>query len=54
MPHQAVAEVVTSVKVVEIGVEFEVAIDQAARGGSFAGSASTDGGVSSAIPPICM
>ena len=41
---------VTSVKVVEIGVEFEVAIDQAARGGSFAGSASTDGGVSSAYP----
>ena len=40
VPHQAVAEVVTSVKVVEIGVEFEVAIDQAARGGSFAGSAS--------------
>jgi hypothetical protein len=35
-------------------VEFEVAIGQAAMGGSFAGSASISGGVSSAIPSICM
>ena len=33
---------------------FEEAIDQAARGGSFAGSASISGGVSSAIPSICI
>ena len=45
---------VMSVKVVEIGVEFEVAIGQAAMGGSLAGSASIRGGVSSAIPSICM
>jgi hypothetical protein len=35
-------------------VEFEVAIGQAAMGGSFAGSASISGGVSSAIASICM
>ena len=45
---------VTSVKVVEIGAEFEVAIGQAASGGSLAGSASISGGVSSAIPSICI
>lgn len=45
---------VTSVKVVEIEVEFRVAIGQAARGGSLPGSASSRGGVSSAIPSICM
>jgi hypothetical protein len=45
---------VTSVKVVEIGLEFEVAIGQAAKGGSLLGSASSGGGVSSAIPSICM
>jgi hypothetical protein len=45
---------VTSVKVVEIGVEFEVAIGQAARGESLLGSASIRGGVSSGIPSICM
>jgi hypothetical protein len=43
-----------SVKVVEIGVEFEVAIGQAAMGGSLAGSVSSRGGVSSAMPSICM
>ena len=43
-----------SVKLVEIGVEFEVAIGQAASGGSFAGSESIIGGVSSAIASICM
>jgi hypothetical protein len=43
-----------SVKVVEIGMEFEVAKGQAAMGGSLAGSASISGGVSSAIPSICM
>jgi hypothetical protein len=37
-----------SVKVVEIGVGFEVAIGQAAIGGSLAGLASINGGVSSA------
>jgi hypothetical protein len=45
---------VTSVKVVEKRVSEEVAIGQAAMGGSFAGSASISGGVSSAIPSICM
>jgi hypothetical protein len=45
---------VTSVKVVEIGVEFEVAIGQAATGGSLSSSASSSRGVSSAIPSICM
>jgi hypothetical protein len=45
---------ITSVKVVEKRVSEEVAIGQAARGGSFAGSASISGGVSSAIPSICM
>ena len=50
----ALRAAVTSVKVVEIGVEFEVAIGQAARGGSLLGSASSGGGVSSAIPSICM
>ena len=45
---------VMSVKVVEIGVEFEVAMGQAARGGSLPGSASSSGDVSSAIPSICM
>ena len=45
---------VMSVKVVEIGVAFEVAIGQAAIGGSLAGSASIRGGVSSAIPSICI
>jgi hypothetical protein len=39
-----------SVKLVEIGVEFEVTIGQATIGGSLAGSASVSGGVSSAIP----
>jgi hypothetical protein len=43
-----------SVKVVEIELAFEVAIGQAARGGSLPGSASSGGGVSSAIPSICM
>ena len=43
-----------SVKVVEIGVEFEVAIGQAAVGGSLAGSVSSRGGVSAAMPSICM
>jgi hypothetical protein len=38
-----------SVKVVEIGVAFEVAVGQAAMGGSLAGSVSSRGGVSSAI-----
>ena len=51
-PPQRIA--VTSVKVVEIGVEFEVAIGHAAKGGSLLGSASSGGGVSSAIPSICM
>ena len=45
---------VTSVKVVEIGVEFEVAIGQAAMGGSLPSSVSSKGGVSSVIPSICM
>ena len=45
---------VTSVKVVEIGVEFEVAIGQAAMGGSLPISVSSRGGVSSAIASICM
>ena len=45
---------VTSVKVVEKRVSEEVAIGQAAMGGSFAGSASMSGGVSSDIPSICM
>jgi hypothetical protein len=35
-------------------VEFEVANGQAAKGGSFAGSTSIIGCVSSAIPSICM
>src|SRR3954451_17657808 len=43
-----------SVKMVEKRLSEEVAIGQAARGGSFAGSASISGGVSSAIPSICM
>jgi hypothetical protein len=46
------AKEVTSVTLV--GVELEVAIGQAAMGGGFAGSASISGGVSSAIPSICM
>jgi len=45
---------VTSVKVVEIGVELEVAIGQAAMGGSLPISVSSRGGVSSAIASICM
>ena len=45
---------VVSVKVVEIGVEFGMAIGQAARGGSLSGSASSSGGVSLAIPSICI
>ena len=45
---------VTSVKVVEKRVSEEVAIAQAAMGGSLAGSASISGGVSSAMPSICM
>jgi hypothetical protein len=45
---------VMSVKVVEIGVEFEVAIGQAAMGGSLPSSVSSKGGVSSVIPSICM
>jgi hypothetical protein len=45
---------VTSVKVVEKRVSEEVAKGQAAMGGSFAGSTSISGGVSSAIPSICM
>jgi hypothetical protein len=45
---------ITSVKVVEKRASEEVAIGQAAKGGSFAGSSSIDGGVSSAIPSICM
>jgi hypothetical protein len=43
-----------SVKVVEKRVSEEVANGQAAMGGSFAGSASISGGVSSTIPSICM
>ena len=42
---------VTSVKMVEIGVGFRVAIGQAARGGSLPGSASSRGGVSSEVDP---
>ena len=38
----------------ELGAAIEVAMGQAAKGGSFAGSASISGGVSSAIPSICM
>jgi hypothetical protein len=45
---------VTSVKVVEKRVSEEVAIGQAAMGGSLAGSASISGGASSAMPSICM
>jgi hypothetical protein len=45
--------VVMSVKVVEIGVEFKVAIGQAANGGSLPSSASSRGCVSSA-PSICI
>ena len=45
---------ITSVKVVEKRVSEEVAKGQAAMGGSFAGSASISGGVSSAIPSTCM
>jgi hypothetical protein len=45
---------ITSVKVVEKRVSEEVAIGQAARGGSVAGSGSISGGVSSTIPSICM
>jgi hypothetical protein len=43
-----------SVKVVENRIIEEVAIGQAAIGGSFMGSASISVGVSSAIPSICM
>jgi hypothetical protein len=43
-----------SVKVVENRISEEVAIRQAAIGGSFMGSASISVGVSSAIPSICM
>ena len=46
--------VVTSVKVVEKDVSEEVAKGQAAMGGSFAGSTSISGSVSSAMPSICM
>jgi hypothetical protein len=46
--------VVMSVKVVEKRASEEVANGQAAMGGSFAGSASISGGVSSTIPSICM
>jgi hypothetical protein len=45
---------VLSVKVVEIEVEFEVAIGQVAMGGSLSSSVSSKGGVSSAVPSICM
>jgi NAD(P)-dependent dehydrogenase (short-subunit alcohol dehydrogenase family) len=45
---------VTSVKVVEKDVSEEVAKGQAAMGGSFAGSTSISGIVSSAMPSICM
>jgi hypothetical protein len=48
------AKVVTSVKVVEKRISEEVAIGQAAIGGSFAGSASINGGGSSAMPSICI
>ena len=41
-------------KMVEKRVSGEVAIGQAAMGGSLAGSASISGGVSSAMPSICM
>jgi len=47
-------ETVTSVKVVEKDVSEEVAKGQAAMGGSFAGSTSISGSVSSAMPSICM
>jgi hypothetical protein len=49
-----VSQLVTSVKVVEKRVSKEVANGQAAMGGSFAGSASISGDVSSAIPSICI
>ena len=45
---------VTSVKMVEKRVSEEVAMGQAAKGGIWAGSASSSGGVSSATPSICM
>jgi hypothetical protein len=45
---------ITSVKLVKIRVGFEVAMGQAAVGGSFAGSALISGGVGSAIPAIRM
>ena len=45
---------VTSVKVVEKDVSEEVAKGQAAMGGSFVGSTSISGSVSSAMPSICM
>ena len=43
-----------SVKVVEKKIGEEVALGQAARDGSFAGSASIRGDVSSLISSICM
>ena len=43
-----------SVKAVQIGVRFEMAIAQAVMGGSFIGSASVSGGGNSATPSICM
>jgi transposase len=45
---------VTSVKEVEIRAGFKVAIGQAARGGSWSGSRSLAGGVSSAMASSCM
>ena len=50
----AVSVEVTSVKVVEKDVSEEVGKGQAAMGGSFAGSTSISGSVSSAMPSICM
>ena len=54
--HEPIARSVRvmSVKVVEKRVSEEVANGQAAMGGSFAGSASISGGVSSTISSICM
>jgi hypothetical protein len=45
---------VTSVKAVEKDVSEEVAKGQTVMGGSFAGSTSISGSVSSAMPSICM
>ena len=55
--HRQVAEdvfVEAFVAEAAVGVEFEVAIGQAAMGGSLAGSSSINNVVSSAIPSICM